>query len=75
MAARKSKAKAVPAPGPRVRLLGTDREAFAVAVAQQYGSGMSIRAIAQLHGRSYGNIHHILTESKITLRGRGGAHK
>ena len=33
----------------------------------------SIRALAQSTGRSYGFVHRMLSESGVTLRGRGGA--
>ncbi len=55
---------------PKQRITGTDRERFAVQLAEQYSSGMSVREIAKLHGRSYGNIHHVLTESGVVLRRR-----
>jgi helix-turn-helix protein len=60
-------------PGPRARITGSDREKFAVQVAEQYAGGMTIREIATFHGRSFGNIHKILTEGGVTFRGRGGA--
>ena len=40
---------------------------------KRYSAGESIRALAASTGRSYGFIHRILSESGVTLRGRGGA--
>ncbi|GAA3094515.1 hypothetical protein GCM10020001_007930 [Nonomuraea salmonea] len=40
---------------------------------KRYAAGESIRALAASTGRSYGFIHRILSESGVTLRGRGGA--
>lgn len=38
----------------------------------RYRKGASIRTIAADQGRSYGNIHRLLTEAGVTLRTRGG---
>ncbi|KUJ40925.1 transcriptional regulator [Streptomyces rimosus subsp. rimosus] len=40
---------------------------------EKYDSGASIRALAEETGRSYGFVHRVLSESGVTLRGRGGA--
>ncbi len=40
---------------------------------KKYDSGASIRALAEETGRSYGFVHRMLSESGVTLRGRGGA--
>ncbi|KOT83082.1 hypothetical protein ADK47_08595 [Streptomyces rimosus subsp. rimosus] len=39
----------------------------------RWPSGASIRALAEETGRSYGFVHRVLSESGVTLRGRGGA--
>jgi hypothetical protein len=52
---------------------GTDRSRLATDLAKRYDGGESIRALANATGRSYGFIHRILTETGVTLRGRGGA--
>jgi hypothetical protein len=56
------------------RVTGADRERFAVQLAQQYGSGLAIRELAAIHGRSYGNVRMVLLEAGVTLRKRGGPH-
>jgi hypothetical protein len=55
------------------RVTGPDRSKLATDLAKRYDSGESIRALANSTGRSYGFIHRILTETGVTLRGRGGA--
>nr|WP_221473612.1 helix-turn-helix domain-containing protein [Planomonospora venezuelensis] len=55
------------------RVTGADREKLAADLKKRYSSGESIRALAASTGRSYGFIHRILSESGVTLRGRGGA--
>ena len=40
---------------------------------KQYDKGKSIRELADSHGRSYGFVHRVLSESGVALRGRGGA--
>jgi len=57
---------------PNERLAGVKREKFAVIVAEQYASGLTIREVANIQGRSYGNIHRILSETGQPLRRRGG---
>jgi hypothetical protein len=42
-------------------------------LAKKYGRAASIRSLAEQTGRSYGFVHRILTESGVSLRGRGGA--
>lgn len=56
-----------------VRLTGAERDALAVKLVHQYEAGASIRALAESTGRSYGFVHRVLSESKVTLRARGGA--
>jgi hypothetical protein len=55
------------------RVTGADRTKLATDLARRYGDGESIRALANATGRSYGFIHRILTETGVSLRGRGGA--
>lgn len=55
------------------RLTGDDREKMAKTVTSLYGKGKSIRDISAETGRSYGFVHRVLSESDLTLRGRGGA--
>ncbi|GGT27466.1 MAG: transcriptional regulator [Nonomuraea sp.] len=55
------------------RVTGADREKLAGDLKKRYAQGESIRALAASTGRSYGFIHRILSESGVTLRGRGGA--
>ena len=55
------------------RVTGADRSKLATDLKQRYDAGESIRALATTTGRSYGFIHLILTETGVTLRGRGGA--
>lgn len=55
------------------RLTGDDREKMAKTVTSLYGEGKSIRDISAETGRSYGFVHRVLSESELTLRGRGGA--
>ena len=56
-----------------VRITGSDRESLTADLRKRYDSGESIRALAADSNRSYGFVHRILTESGVTLRGRGGA--
>jgi helix-turn-helix protein len=55
------------------RLTGADRNKLATLLGKRYDSGESIRSLATSTGRSYGFVHRILTETGVTLRGRGGA--
>lgn len=55
------------------RVTGSDRDKLAADLARKYKSGESIRALAESTGRSYGFVHRVLSESGVTLRGRGGA--
>lgn len=55
------------------RITGARRDKLAHDLREKYDSGQSIRDLAAAHGRSYGFVHRILTESGATLRGRGGA--
>jgi predicted transcriptional regulator len=55
------------------RITGADRNKLAGDLKKQYDKGKSIRELADSHGRSYGFVHRVLSESGVTLRGRGGA--
>ena len=55
------------------RVTGGDRDTLSGQLRKKYEGGASIRALAEEHGRSYGFVHRILSESGATLRGRGGA--
>jgi hypothetical protein len=55
------------------RVTGSARERLAADLKKKYSQGRSIRALAEETGRSYGFVHRMLTESGVTLRGRGGA--
>jgi len=55
------------------RVTGADRSKLATDLKKRYDGGESIRALANETGRSYGFIHRILTETGVSLRGRGGA--
>jgi Helix-turn-helix domain len=57
------------------RVTGADRSRLAADLSKRYGAGESIRSLAASTGRSYGFVHRILTETGVTLRGRGGAPK
>jgi transposase-like protein len=50
-------------------------EEFGPEMARMYGEGMSIRAIGETTGKSYGYVHTALKEEGVTLRPRGGARK
>ncbi|MFF9314307.1 helix-turn-helix domain-containing protein [Streptomyces sp. NPDC014748] len=56
------------------QITGTARAELAREMRKQYEQGMSIRAIAEEHGRSYGFVHRVLTETEVPLRARGGNH-
>lgn len=55
------------------RITGGDRTKLAADLKRRYTSGASIRELAAETGRSYGFVHRMLSESGVTLRGRGGA--
>ena len=55
------------------RITGADRTKLATDLKKAYDKGKSIRELADTHGRSYGFVHRVLSESGVTLRGRGGA--
>src|SRR6202050_2325603 len=55
------------------RVTGADRTKLAADLKKRYSAGESIRSLAASTGRSYGFVHRILTETGVSLRGRGGA--
>ena len=55
------------------RVTGADRAKLASDLKKRYDGGESIRSLASSTGRSYGFVHRILSESGVSLRGRGGA--
>jgi Helix-turn-helix domain len=55
------------------RVTGADRAKLASDLKKRYDAGESIRSLAASTGRSYGFVHRILSETGVTLRGRGGA--
>jgi hypothetical protein len=55
------------------RVTGADRSKLAADFKSRYDAGESIRSLAASTGRSYGFVHRMLSESGVTLRGRGGA--
>lgn len=57
------------------RITGPDRAKLATEIKAQYRKGASIRQLAETHGRSYGFIHRMLSESGTPLRQRGGRGK
>ncbi len=56
------------------RVTGQSRAQVASDLKAQYEQGASIRSLAEHTGRSYGFIHQVLTEARVTLRGRGRPH-
>lgn len=55
------------------RVTGGERDRLAADLKRKYDGGDSIRALASSTGRSYGFVHRMLSESGVSLRGRGGA--
>jgi predicted transcriptional regulator len=55
------------------RIIGPERNKLASDLKKAYDKGKSIRELADVHGRSYGFVHRVLSESGVKLRGRGGA--
>lgn len=55
------------------RISGGQRDKLASDLKKKYETGKSIRELAGDTGRSYGFVHRLLSESGVTLRGRGGA--
>jgi predicted transcriptional regulator len=55
------------------RITGLARVRLRRHLAAQYETGSSIRALAAVSGRSYSSVHRLLSEAKVTMRGRGGS--
>jgi len=55
------------------RVQGGERDKLSADLKKKYAAGASIRELAAATGRSYGFVHRVLSESGVTLRGRGGA--
>src|SRR5260370_31133908 len=55
------------------RVTGADRTKLAADLKKRYNAGESIRSLAGSTGRYYGFVHRILTETGVSLPGRGGA--
>jgi len=55
------------------RLAGPERMTKARALADSYTAGASLRALAEVHGMSYGTVRQLLLDAKVQLRPRGGA--
>lgn len=55
------------------RIVGDERDKLATDLRKKYEKGESIRSLAESTGRSYGFVHRVLSDSGVTLRGRGGA--
>jgi predicted transcriptional regulator len=55
------------------RIVGSERDKLATDLRKKYEKGESIRSLAESTGRSYGFVHRVLSDSGVTLRGRGGA--
>lgn len=54
------------------RITGKPRTTLASELKVAYEKGTSLRALAKLHGRSYGFVHRVLTEAGVQMRSRGG---
>ncbi|MFD9443440.1 helix-turn-helix domain-containing protein [Streptomyces sp. NPDC060001] len=58
------------------KISGAERDKLAADLKKAYDSGVSIRALAEGSGRSYGFVHRLLTDAGVVLRARGGyAHR
>lgn len=57
------------------RITGPEREKLATDMKAGYTKGRSVRELADAHGRSYGFVHRVLTESGVELRSRGGSRR
>lgn len=54
------------------RLSADERQQLGAQLADEYGSGASLSALAERHGTSAGRVRLILLEQGVTLRSRGG---
>ncbi|WP_329528569.1 helix-turn-helix domain-containing protein [Streptomyces sp. NBC_01462] len=52
---------------------GPERDKLAKDLKKKYDSGVSIRALAEETGRSYGGVHGLLEDAGAAFRSRGGA--
>lgn len=59
------------------RLVGRERDQMIGEIVKEYKKGkVSIRDLADRHGRSYGFVHRVLSEADgVEIRQRGGARK
>lgn len=55
------------------RITGSARDKLTADLRKKYEKGLSIRALADGTGRSYGFVHRLLVDADVPLRGRGGA--
>ncbi|WP_354526987.1 helix-turn-helix domain-containing protein [Nakamurella sp. UYEF19] len=55
------------------RITGSARDKLTTDLRRKYEKGLSIRALADGTGRSYGFVHRLLVDADVPLRGRGGA--
>lgn len=55
------------------RITGSARDKLTADLRKKYENGLSIRALADGTGRSYGFVHRLLVDAQVPLRGRGGA--
>ena len=55
------------------RIAGDVRAELATSLKDQYERGVSIRALADETGRSFGFVHTLLRESGVAMRRRGGS--
>lgn len=55
------------------RITGSARDKLTADLRKKYEKGLSIRALADGTGRSYGFVHRLLVDAQVPLRGRGGA--
>jgi hypothetical protein len=52
------------------RITGRARTTIAEFLAQKYAEGATVRALAEITGRSYGFVHRVLGESGVRFRAR-----
>jgi hypothetical protein len=54
------------------RITGPQREQIGAKLKEAYEKGTSLRALAELNGRSYGFVYRVLIEAGVQMRSRGG---
>ena len=54
------------------RITGPQRDQLAIKLKAAYERGTSLRALAELYGRSYGFVHRLLLQAGVQMRSRGG---